>query len=106
MNIDEAGLFSLFGVGILLVLVAGFYCVLVSRNLIRTLIGVEILTKAVTLLLILAGYLTGRTALAQSLAITLIIIEVAVIAVGVSIVLGLYRHDDDVNREALKKLKG
>jgi multisubunit Na+/H+ antiporter MnhC subunit len=103
---DEAWLFSAFGTGTLLVLIAGVYCVLVSRNLIRTIIGVEILTKAVTLLLILAGYLTGRTALAQSLAITLIIIEVAVVAVAVSIVIGLYKHDDDVDARALKKLKG
>ena len=41
-------------------LVAGLYCMLVTRNLIRALIGVEILTKAVTLLIILAGYVTGQ----------------------------------------------
>ena len=38
-----------------LLLVVGLYCLVVSRNLIRILIGLEILTKAVTLLLALGG---------------------------------------------------
>jgi NADH-quinone oxidoreductase subunit K len=57
---------------------AGLYCMLVSFNLIRLLIGTEILIKAVTLLLVLAGYLNGNTATSQALVITLIVIEVVI----------------------------
>jgi multisubunit Na+/H+ antiporter MnhC subunit len=47
----------------------------------RVLIAVEILTKAATLLFVLAGYLTDQLGLAQEFVITLIIIEVVFIAV-------------------------
>ena len=79
--------FLLFSVSAALVLIAGFYCLIMTSNLIRALIGLEILTKSVTLFIILAGHATGRTGLAQALAITLIVIEVVVIAVAVGIVL-------------------
>ena len=106
MNAETTMLFATFGIGVVLTLVAGFYCVLTTRSLIRALIGLEILTKAVTLLIILAGYVTGRTALAQALAVTLIIIEVAVIVAAVSIVLCLFKHDNNMDATMLRNLKG
>ena len=106
MSSDAVMLFGTFGVGVILVLIIGFYCILTTKSLIRTLIGLEVLTKGVTLLLILAGYVTGRTGLAQSLTITLIIIEVAVIVVAVSIVLSLHKQDSDINVTMLRNLTG
>jgi NADH:ubiquinone oxidoreductase subunit K len=103
---DAAWLISIFGTGVALMLIAGFYCVLATRSLIRVFIGVEILAKAMTLLLIISGYLTGKTSLAQTLAITLIIVEVAVLVVAISIILCLYRHDSEIDAAALRKLKG
>ena len=89
-----------------LLFVTGVYCLLASRNLIRLLIGLELLTKAVTLLIILAGYVTGRPETAQTLAITLIVIEVMVIAVAAGIVLNVYRQTQSLNANNLKQLKG
>ena len=79
-------LFTGFAFFIIMVLIAGLYCILVTRNLMRVIIGLELLTKAVTLLIIVAGYVTGHIALAQSLVITLIIIEVVVIAVAAGVI--------------------
>ncbi|MDD4888620.1 MAG: NADH-quinone oxidoreductase subunit K, partial [Phycisphaerae bacterium] len=76
-------MFALFGVGVVCVLAIGVYCIAITKNLIRVLIGMEVMTKGVTLLLIAAGRRADRLALAQSLAITLIVIEVAVIVVAV-----------------------
>lgn len=106
MSAEQALLFLTFGIGVVLTLIVGFYCILTTRSLIRVLIGMEVLTKGVTLLIILAGYVTGQPALAQALAITLIIIEVAVIVAAVSIVLALHRHVDDIDTTMLKNLKG
>jgi NADH:ubiquinone oxidoreductase subunit K len=89
-----------------LVFVAGLYCILASRNLIRILIGVELLTKAVTLLIVLAGAITGRIALAQALVITLVFVEVIAIAVGAAIVIGAWREHGTVDAKALTNLKG
>lgn len=99
-------LFAIFGTGVALTLLVGFYSVLASTNLIRTLIGLEILAKAVTLLIILVGYRMNQLGLAQSLAITMIIIEVAVMVVAVGVVLGIFRHDKSIETSNVKGLKG
>ena len=99
-------LFSIFGIGVVLTLIVGFYCILASDNLIRALIGVEILSKGATLLIIVAGYVTGRTALAQALAITMIIVEVAVIATAVGVVLCAFRHTGSIHASSLRNVKG
>ena len=91
---------------IIVLIVCGLYCMLVTRNLMRVLIGLELLTKAVTLLLIAAGYATGKTALAQAIVITLIMIEVVVIAVMAGVILSIYRHTGSLDASNVKSLKG
>ena len=99
-------LFWMFSIGAILVFIVGIYCILVTANLIRALIGLELLTKAVTLFLILAGYVTGRTGLAQALAVTLIVIEVVVIAVAIGIILCVFRHNKTIDATLLRNIKG
>jgi len=91
---------------IIMLFIAGLYCILVTRNLMRVLIGLELLTKAVTLLLIVAGYVTNRGALAQAIVITLIVIEVVVIAVMAGVILSIYRHTGSLDAQNVKTLKG
>ena len=98
--------FQLSLIFIALVAVAGMYCILASNNLIRILIGLELLTKAVTFLIGLGGYVTGRMAQAQSFILTLIVVEVVVIAVAAGIVIGAYRRTGDLDVRGLQNLKG
>jgi NADH:ubiquinone oxidoreductase subunit K len=97
---------SLFGLGVVLVLIVGFYSLVSTRNLIRVLIAMEVLTKGVTLLLVAAGYAVGRIALAQALAITLIIIEVAVVVVAIGVILCFYRQRKSLDTALLRDIKG
>ena len=106
MNIEMMHLFLSFGIFIIVIAIIGLYCVLATFNLIRALIGLEILIKAVTLLIIVAGYVTSHEALAQSLAITLIIIEVVVITVSVGVVMGIHSHNDSLDTKKIRNLKG
>jgi len=89
-----------------MVFVIGLYCIFVSYNLIRILIGVEVLIKAATLLIIVAGYITGREALAQSMVITLIVIEVVVVTVAVGVMLGIRSINNSLDARRIKSLKG
>jgi multisubunit Na+/H+ antiporter MnhC subunit len=98
--------FWTFTIGIALVMIAGFCCLLITYNLIRALIGMELLTKGVTLLIILVGYVTGHTGLAQAMAITLIVIEVVVIVVAVGIVLCVFKHNQSIDSRLLRNIKG
>ncbi|MCX5751875.1 MAG: NADH-quinone oxidoreductase subunit K [Candidatus Saganbacteria bacterium] len=86
--------------------VCGLYCILVTRNLFRILIGLELITKGITLLLIAAGYITGHTATAQALVITLIALEVVVIVVGGGIILSIYWNNKSMDVRNLRHLKG
>lgn len=95
-----------FGIFVVALSVIGIYCVLATFNLIRALIGLEILIKGVTLLIIVAGYMTSNEALAQSLAITLIIIEVVVITVSVGVVVGIHAHNKSLDSRKIRNLKG
>jgi NADH-quinone oxidoreductase subunit K len=106
MSVELSQLFWLFSVGAILVFIAGLYCLLVTFNLIRAVIALELLTKAVTLLIILAGYVTGRVALAQAMAITLIVIEVVVVVVAAGVILCVFRYNKSVNVRLLRNIKG
>jgi NADH:ubiquinone oxidoreductase subunit K len=85
--------------------VAGLGCILLGRNLVRILIGAELLTKAVTLLIMLAGCVTGRTGVAQAFVIMLIALEVVAVAVAAGIIVGVYRHHGRTRARVLQDLK-
>ena len=84
----------------------GIWCILATRNLVRILIGVEILMKSVTFFLIVAGYLAGRMGLAQALVITVIVIEVVVVVVVAGVILGFFRQHDSLDVKNTRKMRG
>jgi NADH:ubiquinone oxidoreductase subunit K len=86
--------------------ISGIYLVIVTRNTIRTLLGIELITKGVTLLLILVGYISGNINLTQALVITVIIIEVVVIAIAAGIVLRIFRAHQELTTRNLRSMKG
>lgn len=106
MNGDTALIFWIFNIFIILLSIAGAYCILMTFNLIRALLGLEILIKASTLLIILAGFLTHQTGLAQAMVITLIVIEVVIMVVAGGIILSLFRHYKTIDTRQLNQLKG
>jgi multisubunit Na+/H+ antiporter MnhC subunit len=93
-------------IALILLIVTGIYCIVVTPNLIRTLLGVELISKGITLLIILAGALTGRMAQAQSFAITFIIIEVAVIAIAAGVVVGIFKKTGSADAAGIRTMKG
>ena len=106
MNTISLNLFLFYGVFIILLLIAGFYCILATINLIRILLGLELITKAVTLAIIVVGYITGNIALAQSLVIIVIVIEVFVIAVAAAIIIRIYKLTDSLDVRNIRSLQG
>jgi NADH:ubiquinone oxidoreductase subunit K len=84
----------------------GLYTLLLAKNLIRMLIGFEIMTKGVTLAFISAGNANGRIALSQSLVITMIVVEVISIATALAIVMLIQSKKKSLNVRKLTDLKG
>jgi len=106
MTSQMAQLIRMMTIFIPLLFIAGLYCIVVTRNLIRALIGIEILSKAATLLLVAVGYVSGRGALSQACVITLIMIEVVVMAIAAGIIVNVVQHTDSLDRRNLENLKG
>jgi multisubunit Na+/H+ antiporter MnhC subunit len=106
MTIEIPQSFWLYFTFFTLLLIDGLWCMLATRNLVRILIGLEILMKSVTFFLIVAGYLSGRMALAQALVITVIVIEVVVVVVVAGVILGFFRKHDSLDVGNTRSMKG
>jgi NADH-quinone oxidoreductase subunit K len=62
--------------------------------------------KAVTMFLILAGYVNGHMGLSQAYVITMIVLEVVVAVVSAGVTIGLYRKYGSMDIRNLTQLKG
>lgn len=96
---------SVLVVGLMLI-VAGCYCLIRTYHLLKIIIGIEVAMKAVSMFIILAGFINGQNALAQTFVITVIVIEVVLAVVAVGIAINLYRNYGDMDIRNLRKLKG
>lgn len=97
---------SLIFVAAILMIITGFYCLLRTHHLLRILIGIEIGMKAVSLLVIFAGYMNGQYALAEAIVVTVIVIEVVMMVTAAGLAINLYRTYGSMDIRNLKKLKG
>jgi NADH:ubiquinone oxidoreductase subunit K len=106
MSATNVEILNIFIPFIILLLIIGFYYILATRNLVRILLGVEIITKAALLSIIVAGYVTNNLPLAQSLAIIMIIIEVFVVAIAAGIIIQIYKKTGSVDARNIRNLRG
>ena len=87
-------------------MIAGFYCLVVTRSFLRAVIAIELLIKAVTLFFIAVGYITGKPALTQALVITVIVVEVVIVVIAGGIGISVFRKNDSLDITLLSKMKG
>jgi NADH:ubiquinone oxidoreductase subunit K len=87
-------------------LFAGIYCLLAMRNLIKLFIGVEIISKSVSLIIVATGFAKKNILVAQSLAVTFIVVEVSLVATALAIIINIYRHTKSLDIRKLSRLKG
>ncbi len=74
--------------------------------MIRTVIGLEIITSAVNLNILAMGAKGGRVdPLAQSMALTSIVIGAAIAALALSLVIYAYRHYGSIDLKKLRRLR-
>ncbi len=105
MFLSHLTFWSYFTVSMTLIFI-GIYAMWATHNLIRVLIGMEIMTKGVTLILAAAGFLTGKTGVSQAMIIILIVLEVVVIVAAAGVVIGYFRKSGTLDTRTMNKLKG
>jgi len=84
----------------------GLYCLLTMRNLIKLFIGIEIIGKGVSLILLSTGWARQSIFLAQSLVVTYIVIEVSLVATALAVIINLFRTNQSLDVRKLTRLKG
>lgn len=84
----------------------GFYCMLASRSIVRQLIGLELVSKGAMLTVISSGALTNNLVFAQALLLTMIVIEVVVVAAGLALLVKNFRVNGSADIWKLDSLKG
>jgi NADH-quinone oxidoreductase subunit K len=93
-------------IGVIGLLGAGFYVLLVCRNLIKIVVALQILVKAALLGLVAAGNVSGQIDLGQSLAITVIVADTVVAVVGIALGVQIRRHLGTLDVRELSSLRG
>jgi multisubunit Na+/H+ antiporter MnhC subunit len=84
----------------------GLYCLLTMRNLIKLFIGIEVIGKGVSLVLLSTGWARQSIFLAQSLVVTYIVIEVSLVATALAVIINLFRTNQSLDVRKLTRLKG
>jgi len=84
----------------------GAYCMIVSRNIIKLLIGFEIISKSSLIAIITAAQATNNINLAQNIIMVMILIEVIVVGSGLALIVKYYRLNQSVDILKMINLKG
>jgi NADH:ubiquinone oxidoreductase subunit K len=92
--------------GVVTLLGVGFYGLLITRNLIKVVMVLQILVKAVILALVLAGKLSGNIGLGQSTAATVIVADTIVAVVGLALAVQVRRRFGTLDVPQVSTLRG
>lgn len=92
--------------GVVALLGVGFYGLLITRNLIKVVMVLQILVKAVILALVLAGKLSGNLGLGISTASTVIVADTIVAVVGLALAVQVRRRFGTLDVPKISTLRG
>ena len=92
--------------GVIALLGVGFYGLLITRNLIKVVLVLQILIKAVILALILAGTMSGNLGLGESTAATVIVADTIVAVVGLALGVQVRRRFGTLDVPKISTLRG
>ncbi len=84
----------------------GLYGLLVTRNLIKVVIALQIMVKGALLALVMAGRASDQVALGQSLAMTVIVADTVVAVIGLAFAVQIKRLRGTLDLRALSELRG
>lgn len=92
------GALAIFGVGL--------YGLLITRNLVKVIVALQLLVKAALLALVAAGEANGQMHLSQSIAMTVIVADTVVAVIGLALAVQVKRVVGTMDLSTLSKLRG
>ena len=91
--------------GVVLIL-TGCFELIRTRHMLKIIIALELAIKAVSMFLALGGWLNGNMPVAESLIVSVIVLEVVVATVLSGIAISIYHKHGNMDIRSLKNLKG
>ena len=92
--------------GVIALLGVGFYGLLITRNLIKVVMVLQILIKPVLVALVLAGKMSGNLGLGQSTAATVLVADTVVAVVGLALAVQVRRRFGTLDVPKISTLRG
>ncbi len=92
-------------VGVLGLIGIGLYGLLITRNLIKVVVALQVLVKGALLALVAAGTASGKINLGQSLAVMVIVVDTVVAVIGLALALQVKRRMGTLDVKELATLK-
>ncbi|HEY3310245.1 MAG TPA: NADH-quinone oxidoreductase subunit K [Anaerolineales bacterium] len=103
MNISPLNIVLLVVIGLLAV---GMYGLLITRNLIKIVLVLQIMVKSAMVALVLAGKVGNNLGLGQSLAVTVIVADTVVAVVGLALAVQVRRRFGTLDLTRINILRG
>ena len=92
-------------VAVLGLLGIGILGLLITRNLIKVVVGLQVLVKGAMLALVLAGKLSGQVQVGQTMALTVIVADTIVSVVALAFAVQVRRQFGTLDLQALSTLR-
>ncbi len=99
-------LFNIAWIGVIGLLGIGFYGLMISRNLIKIVVTLQVLVKGAVLGLVAAGNANGQIGLSQSMALTVIVADTIVAVMGIALAVQIRRQIGTLDTHDLSSLRG
>lgn len=106
MNAESLILFKLYIMVTPLLFIIGLFAIMTTKNIVAIIIGIEIMTKGVTLLLATSGYFSSKPELTQNFIIVMIIIEVVILTIAAGLIINIAKRYDSLSTKNIRNLKG
>jgi NADH:ubiquinone oxidoreductase subunit K len=91
-------------IGVLGLIGIGLYGLLITRNLIKVVVALQVLVKGALLALVAAGTASGKINLGQSLAVMVIVVDTVVAVIGLALALQVKRRMGTLDVKELSTL--
>ena len=98
--------FNIALIGVIGLLGIGFYGLMISRNLIKIVVALQILVKGAMLALVASGYANGQINLSQSMALTVIVADTIVAVMGMALGVQIRRRIGTLDVRDLSSMRG
>ncbi|NTU66227.1 MAG: hypothetical protein HGB05_23170 [Chloroflexi bacterium] len=92
-------------IGVLGLIGIGLYGLLITRNLIKVVVALQVLVKGALLAIVAAGTASGKINLGQSLAVMVIVVDTVVAVIGLALALQVKRRMGTLDVKELSTLK-